>query len=270
MLPGSHEPTAEAPGDTTDDPINFFADPAGSPLLTAAAGTAVRETPPNSRRVKANADHANGAAPGSPSLPPEPSHTNTPAPRPLTPPEAAATRGTLIPGATADGSTSEPDDDTTDEGAMKPGVTPASSVGDAVAGVGSGDADCDASGRRRGFAVPDVPDVPALRAPVGEFAAGESLFEESEAGSPAVDPAEGARLLDEPWSEALEAPPRARDVPRAGALVDAEAPEDESAPREPVDPAEPVVSAAANGIDAIADPTPSATASAPTRPTYRA
>ena len=118
--------------------------------------------------------------------------------------------------------------------------------------------------------VPDVPDVPALRPPDGGFAAGESLFGESEAGSPAVDPAEAPRLLDEPWSEALAAPLRARDGPRAGALVDAGAPEDASPPREPVDPAEPVVSAAANGVDAIADPTPRATASAPTRPTYRA
>jgi hypothetical protein len=49
-LPGSHDPTAEAPGDTTAEPINFLAAP-GSPLLTAAPGAAVRDTPPNSRRV---------------------------------------------------------------------------------------------------------------------------------------------------------------------------------------------------------------------------
>jgi hypothetical protein len=39
---------------------------------------------------------------------------------------------------------------------------------------------------------------------------------------------------------------------------------------DPADPDDPEVSAAANGNDAIAAPTPSATASAPTRPTYRA
>jgi len=49
-LPGSHEPTAAAPGDTTDKPITFLAAPTGSPLL-AAAGAAVRDDPPNSRRV---------------------------------------------------------------------------------------------------------------------------------------------------------------------------------------------------------------------------
>lgn len=38
----------------------------------------------------------------------------------------------------------------------------------------------------------------------------------------------------------------------------------------PVEPAAPVVSADATGIDATAQPTPKATASAPTRPTYRA
>jgi hypothetical protein len=46
-------------------------------------------------------------------------------------------------------------------------------------------------------------------------------------------------------------------------------PEDESA-LDPVEPEEPVVSAAATGTDAIAEPTPRATANAPTRPTYRA
>jgi hypothetical protein len=38
----------------------------------------------------------------------------------------------------------------------------------------------------------------------------------------------------------------------------------------PVEPAEPVVSANATGTDATAEPTPNATANAPTRPTYRA
>ena len=80
-------------------------------------------------------------------------------------------------------------------------------------------------------------------------ATGESLWDEADG---------------EPTDDAL---PRARAAPRTGAFVDDASPEDESAP---VDPAEPVVSAAANGIDAIADPTPRATASAPTRPTYRA
>jgi hypothetical protein len=44
----------------------------------------------------------------------------------------------------------------------------------------------------------------------------------------------------------------------------------ESAELDPVEPAEPVVSAKATGTDATAEPTPNATANAPTRPTYRA
>jgi hypothetical protein len=49
MLPGFHEPTAEALGGTAE-PISSSAAPTGSPLL-AAAGAAVRDDPPNSRRV---------------------------------------------------------------------------------------------------------------------------------------------------------------------------------------------------------------------------
>ena len=65
---------------------------------------------------------------------------------------------------------------------------------------------------------------------------------------------------------ALDEPRRDRAVPRDGALVDAPADADEPAP-EPVEPAEPVVSATATGTEAIAEPTPNATANAPTRPT---
>ncbi|MGB6106566.1 MAG: hypothetical protein WBF86_01895, partial [Mycobacterium sp.] len=39
---------------------------------------------------------------------------------------------------------------------------------------------------------------------------------------------------------------------------------------DPVDPPDPVVSANATGTAAIAEPTPNATANAPTRPTHRA
>jgi hypothetical protein len=61
-----------------------------------------------------------------------------------------------------------------------------------------------------------------------------------------------------------------RDVARAGDDVEAPSARDaESEAFDPVDPAEPVVSANATGIDPIAEPTPNATANAPTRPTYR-
>ncbi len=112
--------------------------------------------------------------------------------------------------------------------------------------------------------------MPALRAPDDEAAPGESLFDDSEDTSSAVDPTEAPRVLAVPSPEALAAPPRARGAPREGAFVDADAPADESSALEPVEPAEPVVSAAANGTDTIAEPTPRATANAPTRPTYRA
>jgi hypothetical protein len=58
----------------------------------------------------------------------------------------------------------------------------------------------------------------------------------------------------------VEAAPRAG--PRAGTLV-----ETESETLDPDEPAEPVVSATAIGIAAVAQPIPSATANAPTRPT---
>ena len=46
-----------------------------------------------------------------------------------------------------------------------------------------------------------------------------------------------------------------------------DAPADDVSEPEPVDPGDPVVSAKATGTEAIAEPTPSTTASAPTRPT---
>ncbi|MGV1005194.1 MAG: hypothetical protein ACOYEV_10630 [Candidatus Nanopelagicales bacterium] len=61
-----------------------------------------------------------------------------------------------------------------------------------------------------------------------------------------------------------------RTGPRVGVLVVAADTDGESDAAEPVDPPEPVVSANAIGTAAIAEPTPNATANAPTRPTYRA
>jgi hypothetical protein len=56
--------------------------------------------------------------------------------------------------------------------------------------------------------------------------------------------------------------------PSRDALVDGAS--DESDSEDPVEPPEPRVSAYATGIDAAAAPIPNVTASAPTRPTYRA
>jgi hypothetical protein len=54
-------------------------------------------------------------------------------------------------------------------------------------------------------------------------------------------------------------------------LVDSDAADPEPAESvelDPAEPADPVVSANATGTDATAEPTPNATANAPTRPTY--
>ena len=83
------------------------------------------------------------------------------------------------------------------------------------------------------------------------------------------DPAE-----DPPAESPAAEPARpARAGPRDGAFVDSDAADPEpaeSAELDPDDPAEPVVSANATGTDATAEPTPNATANAPTRPTNRA
>jgi hypothetical protein len=82
-----------------------------------------------------------------------------------------------------------------------------------------------------------------------------------------------------PTSEESEAAPDPRAPPRVAAdrepardgfdLVEESDADAESAEFDD-EPAEPVVSANATGIAATAEPTPSATASAPTRPTYDA
>ena len=85
------------------------------------------------------------------------------------------------------------------------------------------------------------------------------------------------KVTEESASEPAKPPPRPRlpraprAVLRAGDGVEAPAGADaESEAFDPVEPAEPVVSAKATGIAPMAEPTPSATAKAPTRPTYRA
>ena len=79
--------------------------------------------------------------------------------------------------------------------------------------------------------------------------------------------AEPLRGPGEPPAFSFEAEaPRPDRREGAVVLVEPEEADDASV----LDPAEPVVSAKATGIDATADPTPRATASAPTRPTYRA
>ncbi|MFM9032701.1 MAG: hypothetical protein ACKOQ4_00125 [Mycobacterium sp.] len=75
-----------------------------------------------------------------------------------------------------------------------------------------------------------------------------------------------------PPGAAAEPPRRALTRPSARADDDPEPADDsdDAVESEPVDPPDPVVSANAAGIAATAEPTPRATAKAPTRPTYRA
>jgi hypothetical protein len=86
-------------------------------------------------------------------------------------------------------------------------------------------------------------------------------------------PASGAELAPVAVSEAApdpRAPPRvAADREPARDAVDFDAESDADA-ESADEPAEPVVSANATGIAATAEPTPNATANAPTRPTYDA
>ena len=89
-------------------------------------------------------------------------------------------------------------------------------------------------------------------------------------------PASGEELASAAESEAApdpRAPPRvAADREPARDAVDFDAEPDADAESAELDdePAEPVVSANATGIAATAEPTPNATAKAPTRPTYDA
>jgi hypothetical protein len=79
----------------------------------------------------------------------------------------------------------------------------------------------------------------------------------------------GAELPE--FASVADPPATAREPPRdrAGDRDDVDAPAvaDDASEAEPVDPEDPVVSANATGTEAIAEPTPSTTASAPTRPT---
>ena len=85
------------------------------------------------------------------------------------------------------------------------------------------------------------------------------------------EPADEPPEEEPPEESPTDEPPRPpRAAPRDGtdALVDVD--DESEGADEPVDPADPVVSANATGTTATTEPTPNATASAPTRPTYAA
>lgn len=105
---------------------------------------------------------------------------------------------------------------------------------------------------------------------IGCDAGATPIPEASAEALPGVVSGKEPRLTDCEADPAPEVSPRAaRDETRADTEREPLAGDAESAVAEPLAPDEPVVSASAAGIAASAEPTPSATARAPTRPTYR-
>ena len=267
MLPGCHAPTAAAEGEATAEPLSDATPDAGSPVDTdAAARTGLSEPLPISRRVAAAAAHTTVAAAGESPLPSAPSHDRNE----LLNPDAGATRAAVITGGAA----------TT--GSASSSTCVAAGVAVATESMFAASVFCDCgSGSETDSGAREVdPEFAAGKTPAGAWSRREATsgttalecpplpVDESFApifGTAVRVPGRRADPVAAPVaaeSALAESPPDR--APRDGRAVDA--PEAESAV-DPVEPAEPVVSANATGTDAIAEPTPSATANAPTRPT---
>ena len=267
---------ADAAGETTAAlaaaPISGSA---GSPLLLAAAGVTAAAVLPNSRRLNASAVHISGAAAGVPPLVPLCSHDNRPPPRPDTDEVVDAGWAAVITGACA-----------------AEGATTASTTGAAVADAGAGGVPgtrsepvrpptgsppvAEAAARWRWREVfpesvgppestgptlaADSSTPPGSRPPDPSRPSAESAPTEPDAGKPAP----GTRPRTGP-----DRPPDPGEAAVDGRLAEdrgVEDADDEPEASEPAEPADPVVSASATGTGATAEPTPNATASAPTRP----
>ena len=216
----------------------------GSLLSSAAAGFAVFDAVPSSRRVTASAVHISGAAAGPSPLPPVTNQDNRFAPRALT------ERDTEAGWAAAGAAPAEP----------AAATVPSAAGASLPAGVGaaveiSGESTVTEAG---------ISEIVGAPPPAGAPGAvtGESLLirgAREAAGAEAPLRGVAAPLL----SAGAAAEPRPDR--RAGEVVLGE---DEPAEEASVLlPAEPVESAKAMGMEAMAEPTPRATASAPTRPT---
>ena len=259
--------------------------------MVVAAAFAQPRSDSKSRRAAANAAHANGPDPEPSPLPPPNQAKRLPL-KPDTAPAVAADRGdAVITGATAAEATNTAVgiDDAEPPPSASTGATPAAGAedvrsGDAVSevlptGLGSSlvlPAPADTTELARGprsgaVAAPAVPGLPGRDADPspGEFCSADLLAgTDVESGAEEPDTLEpDPRRLESVDGLPSEGPPRAPDRgDREG--EDVEGPDDDaSAEFDPVAPNDPVVSANANGTDEIADPTPRATASAPTRPT---
>ena len=286
-----NEPVAEAPGVSTSvpaaAPIN------GSPLVVAAAALAVPACEPTSRLVAANAAHANGPAAGTPPSLPAPSHDSRLPLNPVTAPRAPAAVITGSSGASAATGTL-----TASTSGAVDGVGVEDSAGELPCGSAARAAGVEVSigattaggAATAGAESAAGADSKSLSATVTTGTAGTEGAELFRRPGVAADPP-GAPALGDPAlpstdsaaetssAAASEAAPEPRTPPRPAAdreppravldvVVDPD-PEEASAEFDD-DPAEPIVSANATGIAATAEPTPKATASAPTRPTYDA
>jgi hypothetical protein len=282
MLPGCHPPIADAAGDTTADaagPISDTAGSAGSPLdVVAAAALATPEPDPSSRRAAANAAHANGAAAGKSPPEPDPSHDNNAEPIEFTDPRGAAVITGTSAGAasTAAAGTGATTDSTTAAGAEigdtsragPPDPPPADGPGtDTAATLDSAETASEGEGAA------SEEEVSAVTGPPSEFSRRGTTVSAAPTGlwgrtrRPAPSPAADSAAPDPDSPPSADPRPPARG-PRAGEDF-RDDDDEESAEPDPLDPAEPVVSANAIGSEPRPEPTPRATANAPTRPTCR-
>lgn len=284
MLPGCHAPTAAAAGELTAAAAGPTSESSGSPLEMVAAALAVPEPEPSSRRVTASAAQASGAAAGDPPPLPDANHDTREGPIELTKPRGAAAitgTSTAAPAGTAaiDSTTaagfgtgapsffgamvSVPDTEgTTDAGEASAPLEPPEVTPEGL----------DATSEEVVSGTTAFPAAPGfLRRGAGMAA---ELLTGTWARARGPSPPVGVASFDPdpdpagPASAESRVPARG---PRAGVVLRAGVPEsaelDESAALAPVEPPEPVVSAKAIGNEARPEPTPRATANAPTRPT---
>lgn len=221
---------AAPPNSATTEPTGST----GAVVATTAAGCTARFAPPDSRRDTATADHASAPDAGDPDPSPPASHDNNDALTPRTADDgASATAGSGTAG-------DDPVDGT--------GSTPEST--ESSAGCG------------------DSTDAEARTGAPSSTRTDERTAAAGAADGPATGPPTGPPARPPAPSARSESPRLARVDTRGPGTECPDTAEPRPEPAE--EPSDPEVSAAANGSEATAAPTPSATANAPTRPTYRA
>lgn len=246
---------------------------------------------PSSRRLNASAVHISGAAAGTSPLVPAPSHDDSPPPRSDTDELLDAGCAAVITGAcaaagtrTASTTTAVGDGEESTSAADADSMVAAASAsfepgGDGAEAepAGAGLPDPDRIGEGAESAEGDVADSASGAEWRWREVFPESVDPPESAGTSVetapVGPAAGRPASGIPPCTGRDGPPDPEDASVGDLLTEDRGVEDadgEPEASEPVDPAEPVVSANATGTDATAEPTPNATANAPTRPTHRA